>query len=62
MAEQSFDAARIAESTVVIVAMLFAVAHVLPVLINTLYAIVPPALTAWFIVLVLRGIIRGVLP
>ena len=63
MPDQSgVDVTAMAASTIVIVGMLFFAVHLLPVLTTVLLAIVPPVLILWFIVMVLRGVIRGLLP
>lgn len=63
MADQpEFDVARVAASAVVVIGMLFAAVHMLPFFIAALYAVVPPVLILWLIVMALRTIIRGLLP
>jgi K+ transporter len=56
--ESSFDLPAIAASMVIILGMLFAVVRLLPVLTAALYAVIPPVLILWFIVIVLRGIVK----
>lgn len=56
--ESSFDLPAIAASMVIIAGMLFAAVRLLPVLTAALYAVVPPVLILWFIVIVLRGVVK----
>ena len=62
MADAEFDLSRVAASVVVLFGILVAAAHLLPFLTAVLLAIVPPLLILWFIVMVLRGILRQLLP
>lgn len=64
MAEQpsAFDLTAVAMSLVLIVAMLFIAVQLIPVLVQVLFQLLPAVLIVWFIVIVLRGIVRGLLP
>lgn len=60
--ESGFNVTEITASVVVIVAMLFLAVHLIPLVTAVLYAILPPVLLVWFITMVLRVIVRGLLP
>ena len=57
-----FDLTAVAISTIVIVAMVFLAVHLIPALATAVYQLVPMVIVVWFIVMVLRGIVKGLLP
>jgi len=63
VAEKSgFDLTAVSASVVIVVAMLFAAVHLIPLLTSALFQLLPAVLIVWFIVMVLRGIVKGLLP
>jgi hypothetical protein len=64
MADQptGLDLTAVAIGTVVIVAMIFLAVHLIPALTSAVYQLVPMVIVVWFIVMVLRGIVKGLLP
>ena len=57
-----FDPTTIATGLVVIVAMLFLAVRLIPQLTQAAFQLLPMVLIVWFIVEVLRGIVKGLLP
>ena len=64
MAEQpsAFDLTAVAMSLVLIVVMLFIAVQLLPLIVQVLFQLLPGILILWFIVTVLRGIVKRLLP
>jgi uncharacterized oligopeptide transporter (OPT) family protein len=60
--QTGFYITTIAASTVVIGAMLYFAVQLIPLLAQVVYQLVPMTVVVWFVVMALRGIIRGLLP